>query len=145
MLKDYRKHISCGVYEFDIAIDRNIAVRALEEYPKLSEYVFTQAKQSINKTNNKKVDEIDILVENIKSKKTSELYEQEELLKECVKFAFPLMLAKAGNNDLNAKEIIDYIYENGVADEFNAGVYEFILLGFTQREVTKKKVNFSMK
>ena len=41
MLKDYRKHISCGVYEFDIAIDRNIAVRALEEYPKLSEYVFT--------------------------------------------------------------------------------------------------------
>ena len=43
------------------------------------------------------------------------------------------------------KEIIDYIYENGVADEFNAGIYEMILLGFTQREVTKKKVNFSMK
>jgi len=144
MLKDYRKHISCGVYEFDIAIDRNIAVRALEEYPKLSEYVFTQAKQSINKADNKKVDEIDILVENIKSKKTSEMYEQEELLKECVKFAFPLMLAKAGS-DLDAKTIIDYIYENGVADDFNTGVYEMILLGFTQREVTKKKVNFSMK
>lgn len=144
-MKDYRKHISCGVYEFDISIDRNIAVRALEEYPKLSEYVFTQAKQSINKPNNKNMDEVDILIENIKSKKTSELYEQEELLKECVKFAFPLMLAKAGNNDLDATEIINYIYDNGVAEDFNTAVYEFILLGFTQREVTKKKVNFSMK
>lgn len=144
MLKDYRKHISCGIYDFDIVIDRDIAVRALEEYPKLSEYVFTHAKQSINKPENKKVDEIDILIENIKSKKTSELYEQEEQLKECVKFAFPLMLARAGS-DLNAQEIINYIYKNGVADDFNTGVYEMILLGFTQREVTKKKVNFSMR
>lgn len=145
-MRNYRKHISCGIYEFDIAIDRDIAVRALEEYPTLSEYVFTQAKQSVNNPNrNKGVDEVDILIENIKSKKTSELYKQEELLKECVKFAFPLMLEKAGNDGLDAQAIINYIYENGVADDFNTGVYEMILLGFTQREVTKKKVNFSMK
>lgn len=143
-MKELRKHIACGVYDFDVAIDRNIAVRALEEYPTLSEYVFTQAKKNVNKTTPKDVDEIDILVNSIKNKETSTLYDQEEVLKDCVKFAFPLMLAKTGSN-LNAKEIIDYIYENGVADEFNAGIYEMILLGFTQREVTKKKVNFSMK
>ena len=142
-MKELRKHISCGIYEFDVAIDRNIAVRALEEYPTLSEYVFTQAKKNVNR-NPKDIDEVDILVNSIKNKETSELYNQEEVLKECVKFAFPLMLEKTGSN-LNAKEIIEYVYENGVADEFNAVIYEMILLGFTQREVTKKKVNFSMK
>lgn len=142
-MKELRKHISCGIYDFDVAIDRDIAVRALEEYPTLSEYVFTQAKKSINH-NQKNVDEVDILINSIKNKETSALYKQEEVLKECVKFAFPLMLKKTGS-DLNAKEIIEYIYENGVEDDFNAGIYEMILLGFTQREVTKKKVNFSMK
>lgn len=142
-MKILRKHISCGIYDFDVAIDRDIAVRALEEYPTLSEYVFTQAKKNVNQKQ-KDVDEVDILINSIKNKEASTLYEQEEVLKECVKFAFPLMLEKAGSN-LNAKEIIEYIYENGVEDDFNAGIYEMILLGFTQREVTKKKVNFSMK
>lgn len=142
-MKILRKHISCGIYDFDVAIDRDIAVRALEEYPTLSEYVFTQAKKNVNQKQ-KDVDEVDILINSIKNKEASTLYEQEEVLKECVKFAFPLMLEKAGSN-LNAKGIIEYIYENGVEDDFNAGIYEMILLGFTQREVTKKKVNFSMK
>ena len=69
---------------------------------------------------------------------------REEQVAECVRLAFPKMLKAAGEN-LNANEIIDYIYENGVDEEFNAGVYEMILLGFFQREVSSKKVNFSMK
>jgi len=143
-MNDLRKHIECGEYSFDVAIDRDIAVKSFEEFPKLSEYVFTTARDNARNNNAKKQDEIDILVSNIRNKKMNELYEQEESLKQCVKFAFPLMLKKAGS-ELDANTIIDYIYENGVADEFNAGIYEMILLGFTQREVVKKKVNFSMK
>jgi len=144
-IRQLRKHVECGIYNFDVVVNRDIAIRALEEYPKLSEYVFTKAKENAKKNTNKPVDEVDILIENIKSKSTSQLYEQDKELEECIKFAFPLMLKAAGNDDLDANEIIEYIYDNGVADDFNAGMYEFILLGFTQREVTKKKVNFSMK
>lgn len=144
-MKSLTKHIECGKYSFDVVINRDIAVKAMEEYPDLAEYVFNQAKKEIKEKDNGKKDEIDILVANIKSKQTSEMFRQEELLKECVKFAFPLMLKESGCA-YDAKEIIDYIYENGVEDDFNAAMYELILLGFTQREVsTKPKVNFSMK
>lgn len=144
-MKSLTKHIECGKYSFDVTINRDIAVKAMEEYPDLAEYVFNQAKKEIKEKDNGKKDEIDILVANIKSKQTSEMFRQEELLKECVKFAFPLMLKESGCAH-DAKEIIDYIYENGVEDDFNAAMYELILLGFTQREVsTKPKVNFSMK
>lgn len=143
-MKELTKHIECGKYDFNVSIDRDIAVKALEEVPELSAYIFETAKTELNTKVKKNVDEVDILVSNIKNKKTSELIEQEKNLQECVKFAFPLMLKKAGSN-LNAKEIIDYIYENGVDDEFNAGIYEMILLGFTQRGVVEKKIGFSMK
>ena len=148
----FKKHIECGIYSFDVAIDRDIATRAMEAYPSLCEYVFTQAKEGAKKAiaarkSNKKVeqpDEVDILIENVKAGKMSEMIEQDKVLAECVKFAFPLMLKKAGS-DLNANVLIQYIYDNGVSEDFNAGMYELILMGFTQREVAEKKVNFSMK
>lgn len=145
-IRQLRKHVECGIYNFDVVVNRDIAVRALEEYPDLSEYVFTKAKENAKKkVGDKPVDEVDMIIESIKTKSTSQLWAQDKELEECVKFAFPLMLKAAGNDELNADEIIEYIYDNGVADDFNAGMYEFILLGFTQRGVTKKKVNFSMK
>lgn len=145
-MKKNIKHIECGKYSFDVVINRDIAVRSMEAFPDLAEYIFNQAKQELkeNKKNSIK-DEFDLIVENIREKKMSEFFKQEELLKECVKFAFPLMLKESGSNE-NAQEIIDYVYENGVDDKFNAGIYEMILEGFTQREVSSKpKVNFSMK
>lgn len=145
MLKILRKHISCGSYEFDVCINRDIAVRALEEFPDLSEYVFTNAKENAKTKNVKNIDEFDILLDNIRKKKTSELYKQEENLRKCVEFAFPLML-KVSGSDIDVNEFIAFVTENNVDDEFFASMYEFILLGFTQREVIEqRKVNFSMK
>ena len=146
-MKTLTKHIECGKYSFDVAIDREIAIKAMEEYPDLAEFVFNQAKKELKtpKSSTKQKDEIDLLIDNIRSKKTQELLNREEMLKECAKFAFPLMLKKAGS-ELNAEEIIDYIYENNVESEFSSGIYEMILKGFTQSEVLgKPKTNFAMK
>lgn len=144
-MKTLTKHIDCGIYSFDVAIDRDIAIRAMEAFPDLAAYVFEQAKQEVKNKGNKKKDEFDVLIENIRAKTTSQMMKSEENLKECVKFAFPLMLAKAGS-DLNSEEVIAYIYDNNVDDEFNIGIYEMIMLGFTQSEVPDKpKVNFAMR
>lgn len=143
-MKIFKKHIKCGVYEFDVGIDRNIAIEAMEEYPELSEYVFKEARRGLQEKRSKDFDELDFMIESIKSKKMSQFFRQEELLESCVKFAFPKMLKKAGS-DLDADKIIEYIYENGVDAEFNSGIFELILMGFIQREAKEKKVSFSMK
>lgn len=143
-MKILTKHIECGKYSFNVSIDRDIAVKSLEEFPELSEYIFSTANEESKKAKGGQVDGVDILIKNIKNKKTSELLKHEENLSLCVKFAFPLMLAKA-NETLNAKEVMDYIYDNGAGEDFEEGIYEMILLGFTQREVVKRKVGFSMK
>lgn len=144
MLKILTKHIECGKYSFKVAIDRDIAIKSLEAFPELSAYIFNTAKAESKKPKGAARDEVDILVDNIKTGKTSELAKREDEVLECVKFAFPLMLAKAGET-LDAKELIAYMEENGVIEDFTTGMYELILMGFTQREVAKKKVGFSMK
>lgn len=142
-MKILRKHVVCGEYEFDVAIDREIATDAMEAFPDLCEYMFTTAKQNLNKKGDK-VDEVDLLIDNIRNKKLREMWKYESQLGEMVKYAFPKMLKKAGS-DLDAQKIIDYIYENEVDGEFNGGMFEFIVTVFTQREATaKKKVSFSM-
>lgn len=151
-MRTFRKHIDCGIYSFDVVINRDIAVAVLEEFPNLSEYVFTTMRDKANEyakqiNEGKKIkepDEIDILVDNIKKKKLRDSAERNVDLQASVKFAFPMMLKAAGSN-LDAETLINYIYDNGVDSEFNVGIYEMILLGFTQREVTTKKVDFSMK
>ena len=142
-MKILRKHIECGEYSFDIAVDRDIAVRTMEAFPDLCEYMFTKARESAGKIE-AKTDDFQFLMDSIHKKELHKLYEQERNYEEFIKYAFPLMLKKAGS-DLDAKEIINYVYENGVDTEFNTALYEFILMGFTQGEVTKKKkVNFSI-
>lgn len=151
-MRTFRKHIDCGIYSFDVVVDRDIAVKVMEEFPNLCDYVFTTARDSANKyakarSQGKQIkapDELDVMLENVRNKKMGEMLERDKELQESVKFAFPLMLERAGS-DLDANEIINYIYENGVDGEFNSGIYELVLLGFTQREVHTKKVNFSMK
>lgn len=142
-MKILRKHVECGEYEFDVAVDRDIAIDVMEAFPDLCDYMFTKAKESAYKKEKKNETDMDFLMKNIREKKLHEMYKQEEELENCVKYAFPKMLKKAGS-DLDANKIIDYIYENGVEAEFNAGMYEFILMGFTQREVAERKVRFSM-
>lgn len=143
-MKTLKKHIDCGVYSFDVAIDRDIAIEALEEYPALAEYVFTQAEESAKKPSTKKETETDFVIRAIKEKRLKDYFQTAELLKECAKFAFPKMLKKAGS-DLNAQEIIEYVYENNVQEEFCSNIFQLVILVFTQREVGVKKVNFSMK
>lgn len=143
-MKTLKKHIEVGKYSFDIVVNRDIATSAMDFVPELSAYIFEQAKLAVNNKTNKVPDEFDILYAAAKKGEINQMSKREEQVAECVRLAFPKMLKAAGEN-LNANEIIDYIYENGVDEEFNAGVYEMILLGFFQREVSSKKVNFSMK
>ena len=151
-MRTFRRHIKCGIYSFDVVINREIAIEVMEEFPQLAEYVFTTMKESANKYAEKlnrgeKIkapDEFDVLIANIHNKKLKETAERDVDLQASVKFAFPLMLKASGSN-LDAQTIIDYIYENGVDGEFNSGIYEMVILGFTQREVNTKKVDFSMK
>lgn len=143
-MKTLKKHIEVGKYSFDIVVNRDIATSAMDSVPELSAYIFEQAKLAVNNKTNKVPDEFDILYAAAQKGEINQMSKREEQVAECVRLAFPKMLKAAGEN-LNANEIIDYIYENGVDEEFNAGVYEMILLGFFQREVSSKKVNFSMK
>lgn len=143
-MKTLKKHIDCGVYSFDVVIDRDIAIEALEEYPALAEYVFTQAEEGAKKPSTKKETETDFVIRAIKEKRLKDYFQTAEMLKECAKFAFPKMLKKAGS-DLNAQEIIEYVYENNVQEEFCSNIFELVILGFTQREVGAKKVSFSMR
>lgn len=143
-MKTLKKRIEVGKYSFDIVVNRDIATSAMDSVPELSAYIFEQAKLAVNNKTNKVPDEFDILYAAAKKGEINQMSKREEQVAECVRLAFPKMLKAAGEN-LNANEIIDYIYENGVDEEFNAGVYEMILLVFFQREVSSKKVNFSMK
>lgn len=143
-MKTLKKHIEVGKYSFDLVVNRDIATSAMDSVPELSAYIFEQAKLAVNNKTTKVPDEFDILYAAAKKGEINQMSKREEQVAECVRLAFPKMLKAAGEN-LNANEIIDYIYKNGVDEEFNAGVYEMILLGFFQREVSSKKVNFSMK
>lgn len=137
-MKTLKKHISVGKYEFDVGVDRAITVDVFEHYPDLMEYLLNS---------NAKGDENTIVINAIKEKTLGKLLESTDQIKDLVKYAFPLLLAKADEKQADkADEIIEYIYENEVEDEFSNAVFEFICLGFTADTSEKKpKVKFIMK
>jgi hypothetical protein len=137
-MKTLIKHISVGKYEFNVGIDRAITVDVFEHFPELMEYLLE---------NQSAGDENKIVINAIKDKTLGKLLESTDKIKDLVKYAFPFILAKADKEQADkADEIIDYIYENEVEDEFSNAVFEFICLGFTEGTSDKKpKVKFTMK
>lgn len=135
-MKILEKTVTLGEMSFKIAVDRDIAVKSFEEYPELIEYLFKK-QNSLNDNEN-------LFLDAIKNKELSKIFEMEEKFAELVGFALPLMLKKAGDKT-NAKTIIKYAVENGVNTQMNSALLEFICEGFTQRELAKPKIKFSMK
>lgn len=133
---ELKRTCTLGEKEFKIVVNRDIAVKSFEEFPDTIIYLKQKAKNNMNE---------DTFFENaLKNKELSKLFETNDSLSDLVKFALPLMLAKANDNS-NADEIIAYAEENGVIDDFNAQMFELISSAFTPREQGKPKVKFSMK
>lgn len=134
-MKLLEKRVTLGEYEFKVVTDRELAIKSFEAYPETIEYILKNEASSGN--------DVEIMINAIKNKELKELLEMEDKLRDLVKYVLPIMLKKAGES-LDAQEIIDYATENDVIDDFNIGIIDFLFLGFSQRELGKPKIKFSM-
>lgn len=130
-MKELIKKVEIGEYNFDIKINRDIALTVAEKEPEFFEKLFSNSNRD-TKINFKNVG------------KLRELFEMNDFISinsaRIVNVALPLMLV---NEKLNAKEIIKYVSDNDADEIFNNAMVEFILMGFTNNELDKKpKVKF---
>lgn len=137
-IKVLEKTVTLGEKVFKVGTDRNIAVKAFEEHPELIEYLVNK-QGAIGKS-----DDTAFFLEAIKNKELGMLFDMESKLADLIAFALPMMLEKAGDKS-NAQEIISYAKENDADTMLNNGMLEFLVQGFTQRELAKPKIKFSMK
>lgn len=144
MMKVYKKEIEVGEYKFAVVLNRDIVADSFEAFPDLMEFLLSQ-KSTKGESN-------EIVVNAIKNKNLRTLLDSGDMIKDLVKFAFPRMLKLADEfchteNADKATEILDYIEDNGVADEFSSAMFDFICSGFTPETAEKKKptVKFVMK
>lgn len=133
-MKELIKKVEIGEYNFDIKINRDIALTVAEKEPEFFEKLFSNSNRD-TKINFKNVG------------KLRELFEMNDFISinsaRIVNVALPLMLI---NEKLNAKEIIKYVSDNDADEIFNNAMVEFILMGFTNNELDKKpKVKFVMR
>ena len=136
-MKVLEKQVTLGEMEFKVATNRDMAVKVFEEFTDLMEYITSQ-RESMG------ADENTAFVEMLRKKELSKFIRMDEQLKDLVAYALPLML-KSANDNSDANEIIKYAKENGADGVFNSAILEFLMQGFTQRELAKPKIKFSMK
>ena len=136
-MKVLEKQVTLGEMEFKVATNRDIAIKTFEQFPDLMEYLISQKGQENS-------NEEEFFIEALKKKELSKLFDMNNKLGELIAYALPLML-KSANDNSNAVEIIDYAKENGADRVFNSAILEFLMQGFTQRELAKPKIKFSMK
>ena len=136
-MKLLEKQVTLGEMEFRVATNRDIAIKAFEQFPDLMEYIIKQQGEGV-------VNEEEFFIDTLKKKELSKLFDMENKLGELIAFALPLMLMRA-NDDSNSSDIINYAIENGADGVFNSALLEFLMEGFTQRELVKPKIKFSMK
>lgn len=136
-MKVLEKKVTLGEMNFKVQTNRDIAVKSFEEFPDLIEYM-------LNKQGNKKQNETQYFIEAIKNKELGTLFSMNDRIAELIKFALPLMLESAGD-DTDPDKIITYAKDNNADELLNSGLLEFLILGFTQREQAKPKIQFSMK
>lgn len=136
-MKILEKKVEFGEMTFRVATDRNIAVKAFEEYPDLIEYLF-------KKQNKANVNDSEFFLDALRNKELGELFSMEEKINKLIVFALPLMLEKAGDMT-SAESIIEYAEENDAIELLNSAMMEFLVQGFTQREAAKPKIGLSMK
>lgn len=136
-MKLLEKNVTLGEMKFKVAVNRDIAIKAFEEYPELIEYIISQE-------NSEASDEQSIFINALKKKELSVLYDMEENLAKLIGFALPLMLQSAGDTS-DAMAIIQYAKENDADSILNSAMLEFLMQGFSQRGLAKPKIKFSMK
>ena len=136
-MKLLEKQVTLGEMEFKVATNREIAIKTFEQFPDLMEYLISQK-------GNSNANEEEFFIEALKKKQLSKLFDMDNKLAELISYALPLMLETA-NDKSCAVEIIDYAKENGADGVFNSAMLEFLMQGFTQRELSKPKIKFSMK
>ena len=136
-MKLLEKQVTLGEMEFKVASNREIAIKTFEQFPDLMEYLISQKGQS-------NANEEEFFIEVLKKKELSKLFDMDNKLADLIAYALPLML-KTANDNSSAVEIIEYAKENGADGVFNSAILEFLMQGFTQRELAKPKIKFSMK
>lgn len=136
-IKILEKTVTLGDIKFKVAVDRDIAIKSFEEYPELIEYFINQQKKA-------GLGETAFFIYSLKNKTLNELYSKDEELSKLIEFALPLMLAKA-NDKSSAEEILQYADENNARSTVNSAMLKFLFQGFTQRELAKPTIKFSMK
>ena len=136
-MKLLEKQVTLGEMEFKVATNRDIAIKTFEQFPDLMEYLISQKGQENS-------NEEEFFIEALKKKELSKLFDMDNKLGELVAYALPLML-KTADDSSSAVEIIDYAKENGADGVFNSAILEFLMQGFTQRELVEPKIKFSMK
>lgn len=136
-MKFLEKQVTLGDMEFKVRTNRDIAVKAFEEYPELIEYI-------LNKQGGESKSEQQYFIEALKNKELGVLLDMNGRIANLIEFALPLMLKEAGD-ETDVKSIIDYAKENDADEIFNAKMLEFLVEGFTLRGQDKPKILFSMK
>lgn len=147
-MKVLEKTVTLGEKQFKIRTNRDIAVKSFEEFPEILEYIIkNQSRMDNLVSKGQKLDNSDLqfVVDTIKNKELSEILSIYDKFAELVKVSLPLMLKEAGDNS-DANDIIQYSIDNYASKVFNNGIVEFLVQGFTQRELEQKpKIQFSMK
>ena len=136
-MKLLEKQVTLGEMEFKVATNRDIAIKTFEQFPDLMEYLISQKGQS-------NANEEEFFIEALRKKELSKLFDMDNKLADLIAYVLPLMLKTADDNS-SAVEIIEYAKENGADGVFNSAILEFLMQGFTQRELAKPKIKFSMK
>ena len=136
-MKLLEKQVTLGEMEFKVATNRDIAIKTFEQFPDLMEYLISQKVQENS-------NEEEFFIEALRKKELSKLFDMDNKLADLIAYALPFML-KTANDNSSAVEIIDYAKENGADGVFNSAILEFLMQGFTQRELAKPKIKFSMK
>ena len=136
-MKVLEKQVTLGEMEFKVVTNREIAIKTFEQFPDLMEYLISQK-------GNSNANEEEFFINALKKKELSKLFDMDNKLGELIAYALPLML-KSANDNSNAVDIIDYAKENGADGVFNSAILEFLMQGFTQRELVEPKIKFSMK
>ena len=136
-MKLLEKQVTLGEMEFKVATNRDIAIKTFEQFPDLMEYLISQKVQENS-------NEEEFFIEALRKKELSKLFDMDNKLADLIAYALPFML-KTANDNSSAVEIIDYAKENGADGVFNSAILEFLMQGFTQRELAEPKIKFSMK
>lgn len=136
-MKFLEKQVTLGDMEFKVRTNRDIAVKAFEEYPELIEYI-------LNKQGDESKSEQQYFIEALRNKELGTLINMNDKISDLIMFVLPLMLNEA-NDKTDANSIIEYAKENDADEIFNAKMLEFLVEGFTLRGQDKPKILFSMK